>query len=154
MTSIAITSDETRPITAAAEALRTVQPDGWPTPRGYANGMIAQGRVLVTGGVIGWDEAGVFPEGFVAQARATFANICTILAAGGGEPRHLVRLTWYVVDMDEYVASLKDLGRAYRDTIGAHYPTMAVVGVTRLVEPAARIEIEATAILPADESRG
>ncbi len=124
-----------------------LQPPGWRKPKGYANGMAAQGRIVVTGGVVGWDETGTFPEGFVAQARQTFRNILAILAEDGADPRHLVRLTWYVVDIDEYVASLRDLGRAYREVIGPHYPTMAVVQVVRLVEPAARIEIEATAVV-------
>ena len=126
-----------------------LQPEGWPVPRGYANGMMAEGRIVVTGGVVGWDEKGVFPDGFAAQARQTFANIRAILAEGGAEPQHLVRLTWYVVDLDEYAASLKDLGRAYREVIGPHYPAMAVVQVVRLVEPQARLEIEATAVVPA-----
>jgi enamine deaminase RidA (YjgF/YER057c/UK114 family) len=109
--------------------------------------MLAEGRVLVTGGVVGWDAAGRFPDGFAAQARQTFENIRAILAAGGAEPRDLIRLTWYVVDIEEYLASLKELGRAYRQVFGPHYPTMAVVAVVRLVEPAARLEIEATAVV-------
>ena len=125
-----------------------LQPQGWPQPRGYANGMAAEGRVLVTGGIVGWNEAGVFPEGFVAQARQLFQNIAAILAAGGAAPHHIVRLTWYVVDIEEYLACGKELGRAYREVFGAHYPAMAVVQVVRLVEPAARLEIEATALMP------
>ncbi|HZB37370.1 MAG TPA: RidA family protein [Beijerinckiaceae bacterium] len=125
-----------------------LQPQGWPKPRGYANGMMAEGRILVTGGVVGWDAMGNFPAGFVAQVRQTLANIRAILAEGGAEPHHLVRLTWYVLDVDEYVASLRDLGRAYREIIGTHYPAMAVVQVVRLVEKAARVEIEATAVMP------
>ena len=125
-----------------------LQPAGWPAPRGYANGMMADGRILVTGGVVGWDVGGNFPEGFVAQVRQTLLNIRAILAEGGAEPHHLVRLTWYVLDVDEYVASLRELGRAYREIIGAHYPAMAVVQVVRLVEKAARVEIEATAVVP------
>ena len=125
-----------------------LQPDGWPIPRGYANGMMAEGRLIVTGGVVGWDEAGRFPDGFVAQARQTLLNIRTILAEGGGEPRNLVRLTWYVVDIDEYLGALKELGRAYREIMGAHYPAMTLVQVVRLVEREARVEIEATAVVP------
>jgi len=134
-----------------AEALDPVvlQPPGWPMPKGYSNGMMAEGRIVVTGGVVGWDETGRFPEGFGAQSRKLFENIRAILAEGGAEPRHIVRLTWYVVDLDEYAASLKDLGRAYREVIGPHYPAMAVVQVVRLVEPEARLEIEATAVVPA-----
>jgi enamine deaminase RidA (YjgF/YER057c/UK114 family) len=125
-----------------------LQPAGWPVPRGYANGMMAQGRLVVTGGVVGWDAQGHFADGFVAQARQSLENICAILAEGGAAPHHLVRLTWYVVDMDEYIGNLKSLGRAYRDVIGAHYPAMALVQVQRLVEPNARLEIEATAVVP------
>ena len=125
-----------------------LQPAGWPAPRGYANGMMADGRILVTGGVVGWDVAGNFPEGFVAQVRQTLLNIRAILAEGGAEPHHLVRLTWYVLDVEEYVAGLRELGRAYREIVGAHYPAMAVVQVVRLVEKAARVEIEATAVVP------
>jgi enamine deaminase RidA (YjgF/YER057c/UK114 family) len=127
---------------------RTLLPEGWPTPKGYANGMLAEGRILVTGGVVGWNEQGAFADGFVGQARQTLRNICAILKAGGGDPRHLVRLTWYVVDMDEYLSHLRELGRVYREEIGPHYPAMALVQVVRLVEPAARLEIEATAVVP------
>jgi enamine deaminase RidA (YjgF/YER057c/UK114 family) len=125
-----------------------VQPEGWPRPKGYANGMLAEGRVLVTGGVIGWDEHGVFAPDFAGQTAQVFANIRAILAAGGARPEHLVRLTWYVVDMDEYTSNLKAIGKSYREIFGPHYPAMAVVQVVRLVEPAARLEIEATAVLP------
>jgi enamine deaminase RidA (YjgF/YER057c/UK114 family) len=127
---------------------RILQPGGWPAPKGYANGMAADGRILVTGGVIGWDADGNLAEGFVAQVRQTLSNILTILAEGDARPEHLVRLTWYVVDMDEYLASLKELGQIYREIFGAHYPAMALVQVVRLVERAARVEIEATAVVP------
>ncbi len=127
---------------------RALHPRGWPVPRGYANGMTAQGRIVVTGGVVGWDAAERFPEGFVAQARQTLLNIRAILAEGGAEPRHLVRLTWYVTDIEAYLGSLKELGRAYREAIGAHYPAMALVQVVRLVEREALVEIEATAVVP------
>jgi enamine deaminase RidA (YjgF/YER057c/UK114 family) len=133
----------------AGSALPSVlQPPGWPKPRGYSNGMMAEGRVVVTGGVVGWDTEGRFPQSFADQARQTFANIRAILAEGGAETRHLVRLTWYVTDVEEYLAAGKDLGRAYREVIGDHYPAMAVVQVVRLVEQQAKIEVEATAIVP------
>jgi len=125
-----------------------LQPAGWPVPKGYSNGMMAEGRLLVTGGVVGWDEDGRFPDGFVGQVRQTLLNIRAILASGGAEPHHLVRLTWYVVEIEEYLGSLKALGAAYREVIGAHYPAMALVQVVRLVEREARVEIEATAVLP------
>ena len=132
----------------SASRPQILQPDGWPAPKGYANGMAAEGRLVVTGGVIGWDDQGRLPDGFVAQVRQTLSNISAILAEGGARPEHLVRLTWYVVDMEEYLANLKGLGEVYRDIFGAHYPAMALVQVVRLVEKAARVEIEATAVAP------
>ncbi|MCG2625634.1 RidA family protein [Bradyrhizobium sp. WYCCWR 13023] len=132
---------------AVATGLQVLQPSGWPQPKGYANGIMAEGRLVVTGGVVGWDVAGRFADGFVAQVRQTLENIVAILAEGGAQPHHLVRLTWYVVDMDEYVTNLKALGKAYREVIGTHYPSMALVQVVRLVEPSARLEIEATAVV-------
>jgi enamine deaminase RidA (YjgF/YER057c/UK114 family) len=134
--------------TDAQNSPHILQPAGWPVPKGYANGMAAEGRIVVTGGVIGWDTTGHLPDGFVAQARQTLANIAAILAEGGAGPEHLVRLTWYVVDMEEYLANLKQLGRIYREIFGVHYPAMALVQVVRLVEKAARVEIEATAVVP------
>ena len=110
--------------------------------------MLARGALLVTGGVVGWDAQGRFPDGLVAQVRRTLENIRAILASGGAEPRHLVRLTWYVVDIEDYAANLKAIGAAYRDVFGAHYPAMALVQVVRLVETRALVEIEATAVVP------
>ena len=133
---------------AATSGLQVLQPSGWPQPKGYANGIMAEGRLVVTGGVVGWDVAGQFGDGFVAQVRQTLENIVEILAEGGARPDHLVRLTWYVVDMDEYITNLKALGKAYREVLGTHYPSMALVQVVRLVEPSARVEIEATAVVP------
>ena len=132
----------------ATNGLQLLQPSGWPQPKGYANGVMAEGRLVVTGGVVGWDVAGRFADGFVAQVRQTLENILVILAEGGARPDHLVRLTWYVVDMDEYVSNLKMLGKVYREVIGTHYPSMALVQIVRLVEPSARVEIEATAVVP------
>jgi enamine deaminase RidA (YjgF/YER057c/UK114 family) len=122
-------------------------PEGWPQPKGYANGVAAEGRMIFVGGQIGWDVEGRFPEGFTPQVRQALQNIVAVLAAAGAGPQHVVRLTWYVVDMDEYVANLKALGRAYREVMGANYPAMSLVQVVRLVESAARVEIEATAVL-------
>jgi enamine deaminase RidA (YjgF/YER057c/UK114 family) len=127
---------------------QVLQPGGWPAPKGYANGMAADGRIVVTGGVIGWDTAGHLPDSFVAQVQQALSNIAAILAEGGARPEHLVRLTWYVVDMEEYLTNLKALGRVYRELFGTHYPAMALVQVVRLVEKAARVEIEATAVVP------
>jgi enamine deaminase RidA (YjgF/YER057c/UK114 family) len=131
-----------------APTAKILQPSGWPMPKGYANGMAAEGRIVVTGGVIGWDEREYLPKGFVAQVRQTLGNIAAILAEGGAQPEHLVRLTWYVVDMDEYLSNLKELGAIYREIFGTHYPAMALVQVVRLVEKDARVEIEATAVVP------
>lgn len=131
-----------------SEAAQVLQPSGWPMPKGYANGMAADGRIVVTGGVIGWDANERLADGFVAQVRQTLANIKAILEVGGARPEHLVRLTWYVVDIEEYLANLKTLGQIYREAFGTHYPAMALVQVVRLVEKAARVEIEATAVVP------
>jgi len=125
-----------------------LQPAGWPRPIGYANGILARGDLIVTGGLIGWDAEGRFGDGLVAQARQTLVNITTVLAEAGAAPEHLVRMTWYVVDMEAYRAAGPALGRAYREVIGRHYPAMAVLAVTRLVEPQALVEIEATAVVP------
>src|ERR1700742_4369173 len=95
------------------EAPRVLQPSGWPAPKGYANGMAADGRIVGTGGVVGWDSEERLATGFVAQVRQALCNIAAILAEGGAQPEHLVRLTWYVVDIDEYLANLKGLGQAY-----------------------------------------
>ena len=141
-------STMTKPEAAATSGLQVLQPSGWPQPKGYANGIMAEGRLVVTGGVVGWDVTGQFGDGFVAQVRLALENIVAILAEGGARPDHLVRLTWYVVDMDEYLSNLKALGKAYREVLGTHYPSMALVQVVRLVEPSARVEIEATAVVP------
>ena len=140
-------------LSTAAEAdcsprAQVLQPSGWPMPKGYANGMAAEGRIVVTGGVIGWDAQERLADGFVAQVRQTLGNIAEILAEAGARPEHLVRLTWYVVDMEEYLTNLKELGKIYRAAFGVHYPAMALVQVVRLVEKAARVEIEATAVIP------
>ena len=126
---------------------RAILPEGWPQPRGYANGMIAQGKVLTTGGLVGWDVNGVFARGFIPQLRQTFINIKAVVEAGGGRVEDIVRLTWYVTDIATYRASLKDMGPAYREVFGRHFPAMAVVAVTALVEPEALLEIEATAVV-------
>ena len=127
---------------------RVLLPEGWPQPKGYANGVTAQGRMVFVGGQIGWDREGRFPDGFVAQVRQTLENIAAVLAEAGAGPEHLVRLTWYVVDIDEYAAALRELGQAYRAVCGTHYPAMTLVQVARLVEASARVEIEATAVVP------
>ncbi|MCZ8042917.1 MAG: RidA family protein [Beijerinckiaceae bacterium] len=126
---------------------RAILPEGWPLPRGYANGMVAEGRVLVTGGLVGWDENGVFAQGILPQLERTFLNIKAVVEAGGGRIEDIVRMTWYVTDMEAYRASLKELGPVYRGVLGRHFPAMAVVQVVSLVEPEALVEIEATAVI-------
>jgi enamine deaminase RidA (YjgF/YER057c/UK114 family) len=128
--------------------LTALQPPGWPAPRGYANGMMGRGRVVLVGGMVGWDEQGRFPAGLVAQVRQALTNILAVVKEAGGGPEHIGRLTWYVTDMEEYRSSLKDLGPVYREVMGRHFPAMALVQVVALVEREARVEIEATAILP------
>lgn len=127
---------------------QTLQPTGWPRPKGYANGIAAApGRMVFTGGVVGWDANEQFPEGLVAQAAQTFANIATILAEAGAAPEHLVRLTWYVTSRADYLANGAAIGAAYRAVFGKVFPAMAVVEVSALMEAAACIEIEATAVV-------
>jgi len=125
-----------------------LQPAGWPRPQGYANRIKARGDMVFVGGMVGWNATGEFAPSFVDQARQALANIVAVLAEGDGAPEHIVRMTWYVRDMDAYLASRAELGRAYRDVIGPHFPAMALVEVSRLVEPQALLEIEATAVLP------
>lgn len=129
--------------------MKALQPPGWPRPKGYANGISARGRMIVTAGVIGWDEAEkiVAPD-LPGQLRQILRNILAILAEDGAGPEHIVRMTWYAVDLDEYRASLAETGAVWREVMGRHFPAMAVVGVTGLVEPAARIEIEVMAVVP------
>ncbi len=130
--------------------MKALLPPGWPRPRGYSNGISASGRLIFTAGIIGWDEAERFVAADLAgQLRQVLLNTLAVLADGGAGPEHIVRMTWYVTDRDEYVASLPEIGAAYRELIGKHFPAMAVVEVSRLVEPAARIEIETTAMVPA-----
>ena len=127
---------------------KTLQPKGWPQPKGYANGIKARGEFVFVGGMVGWDEQERFPEGFVAQAKQALQNIVAVLQEGGARPEHVVRLTWYVLDMDEYLAARRALGAVYREVMGDHFPAMALVQVGRLFESKARLEIEATAVLP------
>jgi enamine deaminase RidA (YjgF/YER057c/UK114 family) len=128
-----------------------LQPAGWAPPLGYANGVAAEGRLFAVGGQIGWNAQQQFDsDDLVDQVRQTLANVVAVLAAGGAAPEHLVSLTWYVTDIEEYVARQKDVGRAYRDTIGRHFPAMALVQIVRLVEPRAKVEIQAMAVVPKD----
>ena len=126
-----------------------LHPKNWKPALGYSNGMAARGRLVVTGGIIGWNADQVFEtDDFAGQAAQVLRSIVEVLACAGARPEHLVRLTWYVTDKHDYLASLKDLGRAYREIIGRHYPAMALVQVVALAEDRAKVEIEATAVVP------
>jgi len=130
-------------------SMQVLLPVGWPRPRGYANGVSVRGRQVFVAGMIGWDASGQFPSGdFAAQARQALANIVEVLAAGGALPVHIVRMTWYVIDKREYLAAAAEVGRAYRELIGHYDVAMTAVQVAALIEDRARIEIEATAVVP------
>jgi enamine deaminase RidA (YjgF/YER057c/UK114 family) len=128
--------------------IETVQPADWPRPSGYANGMVASGRFLVMSGQIGWNNGVIETDDFVDQTRIALENIRSVLAAAGGAPEHVVRLTWYVTDIVQYRTRLREIGAAYRAVFGKVFPVMSVVQVTALVEEKALVEIEATAVLP------
>ena len=130
--------------------MRILQPAEWSKPRGFSHGVEfnGPGRWIVLAGQTGGDEKGDYAPELAAQVGVALKRIVKLLGEAGAGPEHIVRLTWYVVDMDEYRRSRRDLGRVYRDVIGAHYPAMAVVGVKELFEPKARVEIEATAVVP------
>ncbi len=129
---------------------QSVQPEGWVRPRGYSNAVLAEGRTLFIAGLVGWDENEKFvSDDFAGQFAQTLKNIRTVLETAGGGPEHICRMTWYVTDKQKYLASLKDVGAAWRDIMGKVYPAMAVVEVTALMEDRALVEIETTAVLPA-----
>jgi enamine deaminase RidA (YjgF/YER057c/UK114 family) len=129
--------------------MKILQPAGWVAPKGYAYGVAARGTLVFVGGQIGWNATQKFEsDDFVAQAKTALANVVAVLAEAGGRPEHIVRLTWYVVDKREYVASYRALGTAYRTVMGRHFPAMTAVEVKALLEDRARVEIEATAVIP------
>ena len=126
-----------------------LQPPGWARPRGYSNGVAASGRTVCVSGMIGGDGQGVFhSDDFAGQVRQALHNIVEVLAEADARPEHIVRMTWYVLDKKEYVGAYKDIGAAYREIIGAHYPAMTAVQVVALIEDRARVEIEVTAVVP------
>ena len=136
-------------------AMRVLQPPGWRSPKGYANGVAARGHTIFVGGQIGWNGQHVFEsDEFVAQARQALANIVAVLREAGAGPEHITRMTWYVVDKREYIASYAALGAVYREVIGRHFPAMTAVEVAALIEDRARVEIEATAVLPDAPEQG
>lgn len=130
--------------------MRIVQPEGWKRPRGYSNGVAARGESIFIAGQIGWDEnERIVSADFAAQTAQALRNVVAVLSAAGAKPEHLVRLTWYVTDKREYAASAKQIGEAYRTIIGSVYPAMTLVQVADLLEDGAKVEIEATAVVPA-----
>jgi enamine deaminase RidA (YjgF/YER057c/UK114 family) len=129
--------------------MQVLQPPTWIKPRGYSNGVAASGRIVFVAGQVGWNASGQFEANdFVGQARQALANIVAVLAEAGARPEHIARMTWYVVDKHEYLANSRELGRAYREVIGSHFPAMTAVQVAGLVEDGAKVEIEATAMIP------
>lgn len=127
--------------------MRHLLPEGWPRPSGYSNGIEAEGTQVFVAGMIGWNSSGKFPDGFAAQLRVALENTLAVLAEAGAGPEHVVRMTWYVKDLDQYRENLREVGAVYRDVMGKNFPAMAVVGVNDLVEPEALLEIESTAVV-------
>jgi enamine deaminase RidA (YjgF/YER057c/UK114 family) len=129
--------------------MQVLLPPGWPRPKGYSNGVAASGRMVFIAGMIGWDSQGRFhSDDFAEQARQALQNIVAVLAEAGGKPEHIVRMTWYVTDKREYLAAGKAVGAAFREVIGSYNAAMTAVEVTALMEDRAKVEIEATAVLP------
>ncbi|HEY5897501.1 MAG TPA: RidA family protein [Burkholderiales bacterium] len=129
--------------------MQILQPPGWAKPKGFSNGIAATGKLVFIAGQVGWTGEGKWEASdFAGQFRQALANILAVLKEANGKPEHIVRLTWYVIDKQEYLNSLKGVGEAYRELMGRNFPTMAVVQVSGLVEPEARLEIEATAVVP------
>jgi enamine deaminase RidA (YjgF/YER057c/UK114 family) len=130
-------------------AITLLQPPGWPRPKGYSNGVVAQGRQVFVSGQIGWNERGeIVSDRLADQVGQALENILAVLAEAGGGAEHVVRLTWYITSRDEYLAEVRAIGEAYRAVMGRHFPAMSVVQVVALVEPRAKVEIEATAAVP------
>ena len=134
--------------------MKCLQPPDWLPPKGYANGIAARGTMIFVGGQIGWNGQQQFEtDDFIAQTAQALRNVLAVLQAGGASPEHMVRMTWYIVDRDEYVARLKELGAIYRDVMGRNFPAMSCVEVSRLVEARAKVEIEVTAVVPDTDAR-
>jgi enamine deaminase RidA (YjgF/YER057c/UK114 family) len=128
--------------------MRTLLPEGWPRPKGYANGVAAEGRMVFIAGMIGWDHEWKFPDkDFMGQTRRALEATLAVLKEGGAGPEHIARMTWYVTDKREYLAHVRELGALWRELFGTHYPAMAVVQVTALMEDEAKVEIETTAVV-------
>ena len=129
--------------------MEVILPPGWPRPRGYSNGVSANGRMLFIAGMIGWDAQGVFhTDDFAGQVRQALQNVADVLREAGGKPENIVRMTWYVTDKREYIAAAKEIGQAFREIIGSYNAAMTAVEVKALIEDRAKVEIEATAVIP------
>lgn len=128
--------------------MKTLLPEGWPRPRGYANGIQADGEQVFVAGMIGWNEKEEIADGFVPQLAQALRNTVAVLAEAGAGPEHVTRMTWYVKALDEYRANLKEVGQAYREIMGKNFPAMAVIGIVDLVDDGALLEIETTAVIP------
>ena len=128
--------------------MKQLLPEGWPWPRGYSNGIQADGEQVFIAGMIGWNEAEEVADGFVAQFELALKNTVAVLAEAGAGPEHVVRMTWFVKGLDEYRKNTKEVGRVYREIMGKNFPAMAVIGIADLVESKAVIEIETTAVIP------
>jgi enamine deaminase RidA (YjgF/YER057c/UK114 family) len=131
--------------------MQILHPPGWRQPRGYSNGVAAEGRQVFIAGLVGWDETCAFQsDDFIAQAEQTLKNVVAVLAEAGAGPEHVTRMTWYITDKREYLARGRKLGEVYRAIMGRHYPAMAMVEVSALMEDRAKVEIETTAVVPND----
>ncbi|WP_404367144.1 RidA family protein [Marinobacter sp.] len=129
--------------------MQMLNPPHWKRPKGYSNGISARGRLVVTGGLVGWDETETFQSSdFIAQVKQTLQNILTVLKEADAGPEHIVRLTWYITDRQEYLSRLGEMGVVYREVMGRNFPAMAMVQVVALIEEAAKVEVEATAVVP------
>ena len=124
-------------------------PPGWPRPHGYSNGIAAQGRLVFTAGLIGWDESCVIQtDSMAGQVEQALRNVVAVLAEAGAEPRHIVKMTWYITSRADYLGEIKEIGKAWREIIGKHYPAMAVIEISALIESRSKVEIETTAVIP------
>jgi enamine deaminase RidA (YjgF/YER057c/UK114 family) len=131
--------------------MQKLQPSGWAKPKGYANGIAAEGRLVFVAGQVGWDETGTFrAHDFVGQVRQCLENTLAVLAEAGAGPEHVVRMTWYITDREEYLTTLEDMGQIYRELMGRHFPAMTMVEVTALIEAEAKVEIETTAVVSSE----
>ena len=132
--------------------MQKLQPPGWAEPKGYANGIAAEGRLVFVAGQVGWDETATFrSHDFVGQVRQCLKNTFAVLAEAGAGPEHIARMTWYITDREEYLANLESMGRVYRELMGRRFPAMTMVEVTALIESEAKVEIETTAVVPVEQ---